>query len=63
MWNKQGPWGTGEVYYMKNHLDVLIPKIGFENALEEVSRRLGRKVEDIKGKYQRLQQKNCHRAG
>lgn len=63
MWNKQGPWGPSEVYYMKNHLDVLSPKMGFEKALEEVSRRLGRRVEDIEGKYQRLQQKNCHRAG
>jgi hypothetical protein len=63
-WFKNGSWSESELFYMVNHVATLTGVYGsFEKAVEETSRRISRKADDIKRVYKREQNKKCHRAG
>jgi hypothetical protein len=61
---KSGSWSESELFYMINHVATLTGVYGsLEKAVDEMSRRLGRKKDDIVRAYKREQNKKCHRAG
>jgi hypothetical protein len=61
---KSGSWSESELFYMINHVATLTGVYGsFKKAVEEMSRRLGRKNDDIVKTFKREQSKNRHRAG